>query len=161
LDKAEKIIFPGVGEASFAIKRMHEKNIFSYLQGLKKPLLGICLGMQLMCEHSDEGNVDGLGIFPLTAVKFDSADTKVPHIGWNTVHYKSGNKLFNDIKQDEFFYFANSYYAPVDKLTIAASENHVSFSASLEKENYYGVQFHPEKSSESGLKILSNFIKYC
>jgi imidazole glycerol-phosphate synthase subunit HisH len=161
LDNAEKIIFPGVGEASFAIKRMHDKNLFSYLQDLKKPLLGICLGMQLMCEHSDEGNVDGLGIFPLTAVKFNSADTKVPHIGWNTVRYKLGNKLFNDIKQDEFFYFANSYYAPVDELTIAVTENYICFSASLEKDNYFGVQFHPEKSSDSGLKILSNFIKYC
>jgi glutamine amidotransferase len=161
LDKAEKIIFPGVGEASFAINRLHENKLFHFLKEIKKPMLGICLGMQLMCDHSDEGNVDGLGTFPISVVRFKSSDTKVPHIGWNTVRYTPGNKLFKDIKQDEFFYFANSYYAPVDQLTTSVTENRISFSASLEKENYYGVQFHPEKSSVSGLKVLSNFINYC
>jgi glutamine amidotransferase len=161
LVKAEKIIFPGVGEASFAVNRLHDNNLFGFLREIKKPMLGICLGMQLMCDHSDEGNVNGLGIFPLSVVRFKSSETKVPHIGWNTVHYKPDNKLFNDIKQDEFFYFANSYYAPVDQLTTSVTENRISFSASLEKENYFGVQFHPEKSSVSGLKVLSNFINYC
>jgi glutamine amidotransferase len=161
LVKAEKIIFPGVGEASFAVNRLHDNNLFGFLREIKKPMLGICLGMQLMCDHSDEGNVNGLGIFPLSVVRFKSSETKVPHIGWNTVHYKPDNKLFKDIKQDEFFYFANSYYAPVDQLTTSVTENRISFSASLEKENYFGVQFHPEKSSVSGLKVLSNFINYC
>lgn len=160
LVKAEKIIFPGVGEASFAINRLHDKRLFNFLQEIKKPLLGICLGMQLMCDHSDEGNVDGLGIFPVNVLRFKSNETKVPHIGWNTVHYKSGNKLFKGIKQDEFFYFANSYYVPVDESTTAVTVNKIDFSASLEKENYFGVQFHPEKSSESGLKVLQNFIEY-
>ena len=161
LDKSDKIIFPGVGEASFAINRLHDDNLFAYLQQIKKPLLGICLGMQLMCEHSEEGDVNGLSIFPTSVVKFNTNDTKVPHIGWNTVHYKSDNKLFQDVKQDEFFYFANSYFAPIDQSTTSVTENKIAFSASLEKDNYYGVQFHPEKSSDSGLKVLDNFIKYC
>src|ERR1035437_7842348 len=161
LVKAEKIIFPGVGEASFAVNRLHDKGLINFLQEIKKPLLGICLGMQLMCDHSDEGNVDGLGIFPINVVRCNRSETKVPHIGWNTVHYNPGNKLFDGIKQDEFFYFANSYYAPVDQSTIAVTENKIKFSSSLEKDNYFGVQFHPEKSSESGLKVLQNFIENC
>jgi glutamine amidotransferase len=161
LDKVEKIVFPGVGEASFAINSLHNNGLIKYLQKIKKPLLGICLGMQLMCDHSDEGNVDGLGIFPINVVRFNNIETKVPHIGWNTVHYNSGTKLFAGIKQDEFFYFANSYYAPVDQSTTAVTENKIKFSASLEKDNYFGVQFHPEKSSESGLKVLQNFIENC
>ena len=160
LADADKIIFPGVGEASFAIKRLHDKVLFNFLQETKKPLLGICLGMQLLCDHSEEGNVDGLGIFPINVVMFNKQKTKVPHIGWNTVHYNPGNKLFAGIKQDEFFYFANSYYVPVKESTTAVTENKIDFSASLEKENYYGVQFHPEKSSASGLMVLQNFIKY-
>jgi glutamine amidotransferase len=160
LDNAEKIIFPGVGEASFAINRLHESGLIKYLQETKKPMLGICLGMQLMCSHSDEGNVNGLGIFPINVVRFKSNETKVPHIGWNTVHYNPGNKLFNGIKQDEFFYFANSYYVPVDKSTTAVTENKIGFSAAIEKDNYFGLQFHPEKSSEAGLKVLQNFIEY-
>jgi glutamine amidotransferase len=160
LDNAEKIIFPGVGEASFAIKRLRESGLINLLQETKKPMLGICLGMQLMCSHSDEGNVDGLGIFHINVVRFKSNETKVPHIGWNTVHYNPGNKLFNGIKQDEFFYFANSYYVPVDKSTTAVTENKIGFSAAIEKDNYFGLQFHPEKSSEAGLKVLQNFIEY-
>jgi glutamine amidotransferase len=160
LDKAEKIIFPGVGEASFAINRLHEKGLVNYLKEIKKPLLGICLGMQLLCAHSDEGNVDGLGIFPVNVLRFKSNETKVPHIGWNTVRYNSGNKLFKGIDQDDFFYFANSYYVPVDQSTTAVTENKIDFSASFQKDNYFGVQFHPEKSSESGLKVLQNFIEY-
>jgi imidazole glycerol-phosphate synthase subunit HisH len=160
LVKAEKIIFPGVGEASFAINRLHEKGLFSFLKEIKKPLLGICLGMQLLCDHSEEGNVDGLGLFPINVVRFNDSETKVPHIGWNTVHYKPGNNLFKGIKQDEFFYFANSYYVPVKESTTAVTENKIDFSASLENENYFGVQFHPEKSSASGLRVLRNFIEY-
>jgi len=160
LDKAEKIIFPGVGQASFAVNRLQKSGLITYLRNIKKPILGICLGMKLLCDHSEEGNVDGLGIFPLNVVRFKSNETKVPHIGWNTVRYNADNKLFNGIKQDEFFYFANSYYVPVGISTTAVTENKIDFSASLEKDNYYGVQFHPEKSSEPGLKVLQNFIEY-
>jgi glutamine amidotransferase len=160
LSKSDKIIFPGVGEASYAINKLHYKGVFNFLQETKKPMLGICLGMQLMCDHSDEGNVDGLGIFHTKVLRFKDSETKVPHIGWNTVRYNPGNKLFDGIKQDEFFYFANSYYVPVDKSTTAVTENKIDFTAALEKENYFGVQFHPEKSSESGLKVLQNFIEH-
>jgi glutamine amidotransferase len=160
LDEANKIIFPGVGEASFAVNRLRESGLIKFLQDTKKPLLGICLGMQLLCDHSEEGNVDGLGIFPLNVVLFNKQKTKVPHIGWNTVRYNADNKLFTGIKQDEFFYFANSYYVPVGISTTAVTENKIDFSASLEKDNYFGVQFHPEKSSVSGLKVLQNFIEY-
>jgi glutamine amidotransferase len=161
LDKADKIIFPGVGEASFAMDQLQSRKLFNYLQKIDKPLLGICLGMQLLCSHSEEGDTTGLGIFPIDVLRFDNSKTKVPHIGWNTVHYKTGNKLFKGLNQDEFYYFANSYYAPSGKFTTSEAENNISFSSSLEKNNYYGVQFHPEKSSAPGLAVLKNFIDYC
>ncbi len=161
LEKADKIIFPGVGEASYAINQLQSRNLFGYLQKTDKPLLGICLGMQLLCDYSEEGNTTGLGIFPVKVLRFDDAKTKVPHIGWNTVHYKSGNKLFRGLKQDEFYYFANSFYAPTGEFTTSEVENNIIFSSSLEKDNYYGVQFHPEKSSAPGLAVLNNFIEYC
>jgi imidazole glycerol-phosphate synthase subunit HisH len=161
LDKADKIIFPGVGEASFAIKQLIRTDLFNYLKETEKPLLGICLGMQLLCSYSEEGDVEGLGIFPVSVVRFKDTETKVPHIGWNTVQYDKGNKLFEGIKQDEFFYFANSYYAPVNKFTTSVTENRISFSSSLERKNYFGVQFHPEKSSGPGHLILKNFIEQC
>jgi glutamine amidotransferase len=161
LRKADKIIFPGVGEASFAVNQLQSRNLFEYLQRIDKPLLGICLGMQLLCSHSEEGDTTGLGIFPVPVLRFDGSKTKVPHIGWNTVHYKTGNKLFKGLKQDEFYYFANSYYAPEGEYTTSSAENNISFSSSLERDNYYGVQFHPEKSSVSGLAVLKNFIEYC
>lgn len=161
IDKAERIIFPGVGEASFAVNRIKENNLFEYLKCVEKPLLGICLGMQLLCSHSDEGDVEGLGVFPVKVVRFNESGTKVPHIGWNTVSYKPGNKLFSGIRQDEFFYFANSFYAPVNGYSTSYSENGTKFTSSLGLKNFYGVQFHPEKSSEAGLLILRNFIEQC
>jgi len=161
LENVAKIIFPGVGEASFAVNQLHSRKLFSYLQNTEKPILGICLGMQLLCSSSEEGDTTGLGIFPLPVLHFDVSKTKVPHIGWNTVHYNSGNKLFRDIKQDEFFYFANSYYAPVGLFTTSVAENNICFSSSIEKNNFFGVQFHPEKSSAPGLSVLKNFIDHC
>lgn len=157
--KAEKIIFPGVGEASFAIRQLHMLNLFSVLRIIKKPVLGICLGMQLMMDKSTEGDVTCLGVFPGTVLKFDPSKTKVPHMGWNDIKITSRSKLFKDIKDGERFYFANSYYVPVNEATTSITNNNIDFSASLENENYYGVQFHPEKSGEAGLKILKNFIE--
>ena len=152
---ANKVIFPGVGEASFAIKQLHKLNLYSLLRIIKRPILGVCLGLQLMAEFSTEGDIQCLGIFPEDVLKFD------PHMGWNDIHFKKESKLFSGIKEGERFYFANSYYLPVNEHTTAYCNNSVDFSASMEKENYYGVQFHPEKSSDAGLKVLKNFIELC
>jgi imidazole glycerol-phosphate synthase subunit HisH len=157
--KSGKVIFPGVGEASYAVKQLHLLNLFSVLRIVKKPMLGICLGMQLMADFSTEGDVTCLGIFPGRAERFDSTQTKVPHMGWNDIDIKSDSKLFKDIKSGERFYFANSYYLPESDYTTSVTNNKINFSASLEKDNYYGVQFHPEKSGDAGLKLLKNFIE--
>lgn len=157
--KSDKVIFPGVGEASFAIKQLHRYNLVNLLRIVKKPLLGICLGMQLMAEFSTEGNVPCLGVVPGTVEKFDASKVNVPHMGWNEVMQKKESKLFNGIKDGEFFYFANSYYLPVNEYTTAAASHGVDFTAALEKDNYYGIQFHPEKSGDAGLKLLKNFLE--
>ncbi|MEJ2105593.1 MAG: imidazole glycerol phosphate synthase subunit HisH [Ignavibacteriaceae bacterium] len=157
--QAQKVIFPGVGEASFAIKQLQKLNLFTVLRIIKKPLLGICLGMQLMGGYSSEGDVACLGIFPCSVKKFDSSKTKVPHMGWKSIKIKQESKLFNNIKDGEKFYFANSFYVPDNEFTTALTENNIEFSAALEKGNYYGVQFHPEKSGDAGLQILKNFIE--
>ncbi|HUX93008.1 MAG TPA: imidazole glycerol phosphate synthase subunit HisH [Ignavibacteriaceae bacterium] len=156
--RAQKIIFPGVGEASYAIRQLHLLNLFTVLRIVKKPMLGICLGMQLMADFSKEGNVTCLGIFSVTAEKFDESKTKVPHMGWNNIEIVKESKLFKGIKSGERFYFANSYYLPVCPFTTSISNNAINFSSSLEKDNFYGVQFHPEKSGSAGLRILKNFI---
>ncbi len=159
--RADKVIFPGVGEASFAIRQLHILNLFTVLRIVKKPTLGICLGMQLMVDHSTEGDVACLGIFPGTAQKFDPLKTKVPHMGWNNVEIKNGSKLFTGIKSGEYFYFANSYFVPVTEFTTSVSNNDITFSASMEKGNFFGVQFHPEKSGDAGLMLLKNFVELC
>lgn len=156
---ADKVIFPGVGEASYAIKRIHVLNLFTVFKAIKKPVLGICLGMQLLADFSTEGNISCLGIFPGVAERFDSTKTKVPHMGWNDITFTAESKLFKGIKNGERFYFANSYYIPPTKFTTSIADNNIILSASMEKENYYGVQFHPEKSGETGLKLLQNFIE--
>ncbi len=157
--KASKIIFPGVGEASSAIKKLHKLNLYSMLRICKKPLLGICLGMQLMAEHSKEGNVMGLGLFPGSTEVFDNTVTKVPHMGWNSIDIRKESKLLNGIGSGEKFYFANSYYLPLNDCTTSVTNHKIDFAASIEVGNLYGVQFHPEKSGEAGLKILKNFIE--
>ncbi len=159
--KAEKIIFPGVGEASSAVKKLHMSNLFTMLRITKKPLLGICLGMQLLCDKSSEGNVACLGVIPVTAQKFNAALVKVPHIGWNKVFINTQSKLFNEIENGEYFYFAHSYYVPQNDFSIAETNYGISFSSSVEKGNYYGVQFHPEKSAAAGIKLIKNFIELC
>ncbi len=159
--RVEKVIFPGVGEASFAIKQLQKLNLYSLLRIIKRPILGICLGMQLMADSSAEGDITCLGIFPGDVLKFDSQKVKVPHMGWNDIHFKKESKLFSGITEGERFYFANSYYLPVNEFTTSYCSNYVDFSASMEKENYFGVQFHPEKSSDAGLKVLKNFIELC
>lgn len=156
---SDKIIFPGVGEASFAVRQLHRLNLVNLLRIVKRPMLGICLGMQLFADHSTEGNVACLGVVPGEVEKFDSEKVIVPHMGWNEVFYKEGTRLFNNIKQGEYFYFAHSYYYLPNEYTVAESVHGIQFSAAVEKDNYFGVQFHPEKSGEAGLKVLQNFIE--
>ncbi len=161
LCNADKIIFPGVGEASFAMKKLHMYNLFNMLRIVKKPMLGICLGMQLMFEKSVEGNVAALGIFEGSTAGFNPAEGKVPHMGWNSIRKTGESKLFEGIKNGEYFYFAHSFYIPVNEYTTSVAGHSTDFSASVERDNYYGLQFHPEKSGEAGLKILKNFIELC
>lgn len=156
IQHADKVIFPGVGEASSAMKKLRDSGLDKIIPTLKQPVLGICLGMQLMCNLSKEGNTQGLGIFDVDVVRFD-AHVKVPQIGWNQItNLKS--QLFKGINEKEHIYLVHSFYAPVCSETIAECEYGISYSAALQKDNFYGTQFHPEKSSTVGENILSNFL---
>lgn len=158
---ADRVLLPGVGEASSAMRKLQERGLCDVIKSLKVPVLGICIGMQLMCRHSEEGNVDCLGIFDSTVRKFDadpSAGVKVPHMGWNSVtQLKTG--LFDGLSDGDFVYFVHSFAADVCEDTIAVSDNGRSFSAAMNKDNFYGAQFHPEKSGQVGETILRNFMK--
>lgn len=153
---ADYVIFPGVGEASSAMEKLRKSGLESIIPTLTQPVLGICLGMQLMCNASEEGNAEGLGIFNVDVVKFSSAK-KVPQIGWNTIENLKGN-LFKNISETQHIYMVHSYYAPICNETIATTEYGIHYSAALQKDNFYGVQFHPEKSSAIGEEILKNFL---
>ena len=158
--KAGRVLLPGVGEASSAMRKLQERGLCDVIKSLKVPVLGICIGMQLMCRHSDEGDVDCLGIFDADVQKFlaaPSAGVKVPHMGWNTITgLETG--LFDGLSDGEFVYFVHSFAASVCDDTIAVSENGRKFSAAMRRDNFYGVQFHPEKSGEVGEMILRNFM---
>ena len=159
--RADKIILPGVGEASFAMRQLSLVNISNLLRIIKKPLLGICLGAQLLCDKSEEGNVTCLGIFPLTVTQFKQEGIKIPHMGWNQVNIIKQSRLFEGIADGENFYFANSYYIPDSEYTSGKTEYGITFASAIEKNNFYGVQFHPEKSGEAGARIIRNFIELC
>lgn len=154
---ADKVIFPGVGEASSAMKKLKTSGLNHLIPQLTQPVLGICLGMQLMCAASEEGNTTGLGIFPEKVKRFENT-LKVPQMGWNTLSQLKGS-LFTAIAEDVYMYLVHSYYVPLCDETIARSNYGVTFSAALQKDNFYGVQFHPEKSSIDGAKLLENFLK--
>ena len=157
IQEADKVIFPGVGEASSAMKMLIEYGLDKVILTLKQPVLGICLGMQLMCKYSEEGNTNCLGIFDINVIKFSSA-VKVPHMGWNTIsNLKS--KLFENINENEFMYLVHSFYVPNTDLAISNSNYEVNYASALQKNNFYGVQFHPEKSGKWGEKILDNFLR--
>lgn len=156
IKEADRVIFPGVGEASSAMKKLRETGLHELIPDLSQPVLGICLGMQLMCNKSEEGNTSGLGIFDVDVVRF-SKNVKVPQIGWNQIQGLK-SELFRGVTEKEHIYLVHSYYAPICNETIATSEYGVDYSAALQKDNFYGVQFHPEKSSEVGAKILQNFL---
>ena len=156
IKSADKVIFPGVGEASSAMKMLQESGLDVLIPTLKQPVLGICLGMQLMCKHSEEGNTNGLGIFDVNVVKF-SNEVKVPQMGWNTI-YNLKSPLFDGIKENEFMYLVHSFYAPLSENTIATTNYEQEYSTALQRDNFFGVQFHPEKSGVFGEQILKNFL---
>jgi glutamine amidotransferase len=154
---ADKVIFPGVGEASYAMKMLEESGLDTLIPTLKQPVFGICLGMQLMCNYSEEGDTKGLGIFDVDVVKFTSK-VKVPQMGWNTI-YNLKSDLFKGIAENEYMYLVHSFYAPLCAETIATTNYELEYSSALENDNFYGTQFHPEKSGDVGEKILENFLK--
>ncbi len=156
LKTADKVIFPGVGEASTAMKYLKERNLDSLIKNLQQPVLGICLGMQLLCQHSEENNTDCIAVFDTTVKKFN-ADLKVPHMGWNKVE-DIAEPLFANISNEPYCYFVHSFYAELCAQTIAVTDYRIKFSAALEQDNFYGVQFHPEKSAATGQQILQNFL---
>jgi glutamine amidotransferase len=154
---ADKVIFPGVGEASSAMEMLLESGLDSLIPTLKQPVLGICLGMQLMCNKSAEGNTKGLGIFDVDVIRFTSK-VKVPQMGWNNI-YKLKSDLFKGVKENEYMYLVHSFYAPLCPEAIATTEYEVEYASALQKDNFYGTQFHPEKSGDVGEKILGNFLE--
>ena len=158
IKKADKVIFPGVGEASTAMAYLKEKGLDQVIKGLKQPVLATCIGMQLLCKHSEEGNVDCIGVFDVEVKKFQSKDLKIPHVGWNSITAKGDNPLMEGLKEEEFVYFVHSFYAPVNAYTTAVCEYVQPFSAMLHKDNFYAAQFHAEISGKAGEQILKNFL---
>ena len=159
LQKADKIIFPGQGEAAQTMRYLKTHRLDELIIDLKQPVLGICIGMHLLCKYSEEGNVDCLGIFNVPVLKFkpEKQADKIPHIGWNSLaNLKS--PLYTELPEEEYVYFVHSYYVPLNDFTVAQTEYIQSFSASMQKDNFYAVQFHPEKSGNAGEKIIKNFI---
>jgi glutamine amidotransferase len=156
IKQADRVIFPGVGEAGHAMTMLKESGLDQLIPRLKQPVLGICLGMQLMCKHTEESNTKGLGIFDVDVKKFTNT-VKVPQMGWNTIlNLKSS--LFNNITAGEYMYLVHSYYAEQCNEAIATTHYEIDFASALQKDNFYGVQFHPEKSSSTGEQILKNFL---
>lgn len=154
---ADKVIFPGVGAANSAMKKLRESGLDQIIPSLKQPVLGICLGMQLLCNYSEEGNTDGLGIFDVAVKKF-SADQKIPQMGWNTI-YNLQSPLFDGISEKDYVYLVHSFYAEKIENMIATTHYGLEYASALQKDNFFGVQFHPEKSGKTGEKILGNFLK--
>ncbi len=153
---SDKIIFPGVGQAHQAMKQLKSKGLDRLIPQLKQDVLGICLGMQLLCKATEEGDTLGMGVFDVNVRRFDD-NVKVPHMGWNCIENLK-SKLFLGLKSPTYMYSVHSYYASICDETIATSEYDITFSSALQKENFYGVQFHPEKSSRDGAQILDNFL---
>lgn len=160
IQNADKVIFPGVGEASSTMKHLISKGFDQLITNLKQPVLGICLGMQLMCRHSEEGNVDCLNIFDIDVKRFKTKDKseKIPHMGWNTLHDLK-QPLFKNMKDNNYVYFVHSYYVPINNNTIATTDYIQPFSAALNNDNFFATQFHPEKSGDVGELILKNFLE--
>ncbi len=154
---ADKILFPGVGNAASAMNSLIESGLNKLIPQLKQPVLGICLGMQLLCKHTDEGDTSCMNVIPLQVRRFDKTK-KVPHTGWNNI-YNLKSELFQNIPEQEYMYFVHSYYVELGEDTIATCDYGIPFSASVHKNNFYGIQFHAEMSSMAGSQVLSNFLK--
>lgn len=159
LQSADKVIFPGVGEAETTMNHLKANGLDELIKNLRQPVFGICLGMQLMCRHSEEGGADCLNIFDVDVKRFvpQKHEDKVPHMGWNTI-MDTNSKLFEGFTEEEFVYFVHSFYVPVCEFTAATTDYIHPFSAALHKDNFYATQFHPEKSGKTGEKILTNFL---
>ena len=159
LQSADKVIFPGVGEAGTTMNHLKATGLDELIKNLRQPVFGICLGMQLMCRHSEEGEVDCLNIFDVDVKRFvpQKHEDKVPHMGWNTIG-KTNSKLFEGFTEEEFVYFVHSFYVPVCDFTAAETDYIHPFSAALHKDNFYATQFHPEKSGKTGERVLRNFL---
>ncbi|QDO94996.1 imidazole glycerol phosphate synthase subunit HisH [Formosa sediminum] len=156
IKNADRVIFPGVGEASSALKMLKNSQLDKLIPTLKQPVLGICLGMQLMCKSTEEGQTEGLGIFQVDVKRF-SDTVKVPQMGWNTISNLKSD-LFKDIPEDSYMYLVHSYYAEDCKEAIATTNYNGNYTTAVKHNNFYGVQFHPEKSSIAGAKLLENFL---
>jgi glutamine amidotransferase len=157
IKNADKVIFPGVGEASSTMKTLKEKGLDQLIPTLKQPVLGICLGMQLMCKNNEEGNTVGMGIFDINVKKFP-AENIIPHMGWNTISDLKST-IYSGIKEESDVYFVHSFYCELSENTTSVCDYILPFSASLQKDNFYAMQFHPEKSGEIGSRLLQNFLK--
>jgi glutamine amidotransferase len=156
---ADKVIFPGVGEASSAMKSLQQNHLDQVIKDLEQPVLGICVGMQLLCDHSEENDIDCLGIVPVRVKKFSpQLQLKVPQMGWNNI-YNLQSDLFRNIGNNSFIYNVHSYYAEDSEYTIATCNYGIEYAAAVKKDNFYGVQFHTEKSAETGDKIIKNFLE--
>lgn len=157
--KADKVLFPGQGEAGNAMRYLKQHGLDRVIRGLRQPLLGICIGQQLLCSHSEEGDVDCLGIFDVPVLRFrpQRHEDKVPHMGWNTIG-QTRSPLFRGFEDNEFVYFVHSFYVPECEWTVATTDYIQPFSAALRRDNFYATQFHPEKSGDTGERILQNFL---
>ncbi|MGO1246828.1 MAG: imidazole glycerol phosphate synthase subunit HisH [Oceanisphaera sp.] len=157
---ADKLLLPGVGSAREAMKNLAERNLIELIGQLHQPVLGICLGMQMLVQHSDEGDVDGLGLIAAQCQHLEASDgIRLPHMGWNSITPMPNHPLFKDIPEGSFFYFVHSYAVPVGDYTLATSHHGTAFSAAIAQGNFFGVQFHPERSGAAGAQLLKNFLE--
>ncbi len=161
LNKAQKLVLPGVGEAQSAMESLGKSGLIEWLKTVKVPFLGICIGMQILFDHSDERATPCLGIIAGRVQRFDAGRVKIPHMGWNRTAIRQKNPLFHNIRDGEYFYFVHSFRAPVVETTLAVAEYAGEFSAAVRKDNFFGVQLHAEKSGNAGLQVLRNFVELC